>query len=518
MAEDPRPHLSGKWLRLLIGAAALAVIAVVAYIGSVLLFDPGMSNVSLFGLNFGGGPDGGVEAVPTEPVAAPTPQVVATFTPAPQYTPTDSPTPMPTDTPTPAYPEAVVSTETLNLRTGPGTVYGTVGQVLAGQRFRITGRNGVGDWLQICCPAGANRESWISADFAQSNLPISSLPVVQAPPTPTPTATIDAPDLDEVDLSLPAPGGFDTPRGTNPLTGQPLEAARWGLRPVIVCINNDIAARPQFGISQADVMYEFLMEGFSLTRFSAVYYGADSEEIGPVRSARLINYYLGALYDAGVFCSGASDGVRYQLKNNNPLFPYLDLDLDDPESIRYARSVGNDYRTRLRTSSEMLRRWLAEWAVERAPSLQGFTFGGPAAGGASANSIQIPYPSVTASQVAYRYDASSGRYLRSLGGAAHRDSNNSQQIAVENVIIQYIPHNPVNIIEDAYGNLSLLVEPFGTGRAIVFRDGLAYEGIWRNDRGGELPRFVAANGVEIPLKAGRSWISIVPLTYEIAYQ
>ena len=163
------------------------------------------------------------------------------------------------------------------------------------------------------------------------------------------------PEIDEVNLTLPAPGGFASPSSTNPLTGQPLAPSRLGLRPVVVCINNDIAARPQFGISQADVMYEFLMEGFSLTRFSGVFYGADSEEIGPVRSARLINYYMGALFDAGVYCSGASDGVRYQLKNNNSLFPYLDLDLDDPESTRYARSVGNDYRTRLRTSSEMLR-------------------------------------------------------------------------------------------------------------------------------------------------------------------
>ncbi|MCZ0938357.1 MAG: DUF3048 C-terminal domain-containing protein, partial [Caldilineaceae bacterium] len=190
----------------------------------------------------------------------------------------------------------------------------------------------------------------------------------------------------------------------------------------------------------------------------------------------------------------------------------------DPESTRYARSVGNDYRTRLRTSSEMLRLWLADWAVERAPSIQGFTFGGPAPGGATANSIRIPYPSVTASQVAYRYDTGSGRYLRSLGGIAHRDSNSGQQIAVENVIVQYMPHGPVNIVEDAYGNLSLLINPFGAGRAIIFRDGLAYEGTWRNDRSGELPRFFAADGFEIPLKAGKSWISIVPLSYEIAYE
>ena len=120
MAQDPRPPLSGNWLRLAVAAAALIIIAVVAYIGSMLLFGQTLSIASLLGRDSGGGPTGGVEAVSTEPVAAQTHQVVATFTPPPQYTPTPAPSPNPTDTPTPAYPEALVLTETLNLRAGPG--------------------------------------------------------------------------------------------------------------------------------------------------------------------------------------------------------------------------------------------------------------------------------------------------------------------------------------------------------------------------------------------------------------
>ena len=232
-------------------------------------------------------------------------------------------------------------------------------------------------------------------------------------------------------------------------------------------------------------MYEFLMEGFSLTRFSAVFYGSESAEIGPVRSARLINYFLGALYDAAVFCSGASDDIRYLLRDRNQLFPYFDNDLDDPESTRYSRSEGNDYRTRLRTSSAMTRQWLTDQFAEAAPSIQGFTFGGPADGGTPANLIQIPYPSVTASQVFYRYDAGSGRYLRLMGALPHQDGNNGQQVGVENVIIQFIEHEPVRIQEDVYGSLSLYIRPFGTGRAIIFRDGLAFEGslAQRQERG-----------------------------------
>ena len=511
MAGDPRPHPPRRLQRLLIAAVAFTVIAVVAYAGGVLLF----SDLPLSWMNSEDGPDDDIEADSTEPAISETSAVVNATAMEVQHTSTHTPSPLPTDTPTPMQPEAVVSVDALNLRVGPGTNYDIIDQVLIEQRFRITGRNEAGDWLRICCPAGENTESWINAAFVQSNLPIEDLPVIQAPLTPT----IPAPDLTPTAPNSPEPGGLALPSAMNPLTGQPLAAGRYTQRPLVVCVNNDIIARPQFGLSHADVMYEYLMEGFSLTRFSAVFYSTDSEQIGPVRSARLINYYMGALYDAGLFCSGASDSIRTTLKSNNALFPYLDVDLDDPDNNRYSFSIGNDYRTRLHTSSALLRRWLAEWNVERVPLLQGFTFGWPAEGGAPASSIQIPYPSVTARQGAYRYDEGSGRYWRFLGGAAHLDANNGQQIAVENVIVQYISHNPVNIVEDSFGNLSLHIELFGTGRALVFRDGLAFEGSWRSsNNGGELPRFFSADVTEIPLKAGRSWISIVPLTYEIAYQ
>ena len=173
---------------------------------------------------------------------------------------------------------------------------------------------------------------------------------------------------------LPGPGNFGSSGGVNPLTGLPLPADRIGNRPVIVCINNDYAARPQFGTSQADVVYEYVMEGYGITRFSALFYGTPSGQIGPVRSARLINYYMGALYDAGLACSGASDQVRYLLKHQAP-FPYMDIDLDDPSNSRYSVSIGSDYRTRLRTSADKLSRWLAEWGVDQPASIRGFTFG-----------------------------------------------------------------------------------------------------------------------------------------------
>lgn len=459
-----------------------------------------------------------------------TPQIVGslnTETPAPTPTSTPTPTPPPTATetatptitPTPSV-RTVVNTPLLNVRTGPDTAYAILTEAVLGEAFTVIGRNEDGTWLRICC-VQSTQESWVATEFMALDAPVDTLPILETP-VPPPTPVPEPAESRSVSPSspivgLPNSGGFGAPGATNPLTGQPLSAPRQGQRPVVVCVNNDIAARPQLGFSRADIVYEYLMEGFGITRFSAIFYGQDSDAIGPVRSARLVNLYLGALYDAGLACSGASDQVRFALKNDAP-FPYLDIDLDDPSNNRYTASVGSDYRTRLRTSTAGLRKWLADWGVEKAPSLRGFTFGSVPAGGAPATSVNIPYPTFTGSQVSYRYDATTGRYLRFLGGEPHLDGNTNQQLALDNVVIQVVPHEVTDIIEDSLGSRSIRLNLFGSGNAIVIRNGLAFEGTWRSDSRGDLPRFFDLNGNEIPLQAGKTWISIVPETYVVPYQ
>jgi hypothetical protein len=417
---------------------------------------------------------------------------------------------------------------TVNVRGGPGTDYAIVGKLGPGAQFDIVGRTNSGDWLRICCPAGEEVESWVSAEFiaprAAGSPPLSALPLAAIPPTPAAPVAVDgsggsggqsAAALAAAPADgLPGPGNFSPPGGVNPLTGLPGGS---GGRPIIVCINNDYAARPQMGIGQADVVYEYLMEGYGITRFSAIFAGGSGGQVGPVRSARLINYYLGALYDAGLVCSGASDPVRYLLKHQAP-FPYMDIDLDDASNINYSVSIGSDYRTRLRTSLDQLRRWLADWGVEKPASIRGFSFGSAPGGGVPAAAVSIPYPSGTGSQAAYTYDGGSGRYLRSMGGGAHVDGVTGARVAVENVIVQFVPHEATNIVEDSLGSTSIRLNLFGSGPAIVFRDGQAFVGTWRSESRGDTPRFYDSQGAEIPLKPGKSWISVVPSSYTISYQ
>src|SRR2546421_7072897 len=78
--------------------------------------------------------------------------------------------------------------------------------------------------------------------------------------------------------------------------------------PVIIQIENSVDARPQAGLQQADVVYEYISEG-SIPRLSAVYWHPLPHLVGPVRSCRLITIRLELMYKGMIYCSGANDYV-----------------------------------------------------------------------------------------------------------------------------------------------------------------------------------------------------------------
>ncbi len=104
---------------------------------------------------------------PAKPTLTPTPAPL-TATPtleAPTAAP-EPPTPEATLTPTPASASFTVTGATLNVRSGPGTNYGTIGQARQGQTFPITGRNAAGNWWQFDYNG---RAGWVFGELVRVN-------------------------------------------------------------------------------------------------------------------------------------------------------------------------------------------------------------------------------------------------------------------------------------------------------------------------------------------------------------
>lgn len=79
--------------------------------------------------------------------------------------PPDLPTPPPPDQPSSDY---VITTEPVNVRTGPGNQFPSLGKVPAGTVFQVLGSaNG---WLNVSLPGSPNNQGWISGSYAMPYL------------------------------------------------------------------------------------------------------------------------------------------------------------------------------------------------------------------------------------------------------------------------------------------------------------------------------------------------------------
>lgn len=331
-------------------------------------------------------------------------------------------------------------------------------------------------------------------------IPPTSTPLPTPKPKPTATAT-PVP-------ATPTPGVLRA-KNENPLTGLVVDPITFTRQPMHVRVGNDVAARPQIALSQADVVYEELVEWY-VTRFTAVFYGNAPEMVAPIRSARLINTQLTQQYDAALVNSGASDPVRWQLSQ----LPIINLDEYFVSQPYFYRENETAWQRRLAVNLQQAYQYLADEDLMHPVKLRGFYFADeflPAA--ETANTIFVDYPA-QANKVRWQYSAESGAYERFNDGELQIDGATGAPLTAQNVIIYFAEHFETDIVEDSTGATSVGITLNGEGKAWVFRDGKYVRGRWRTD-GTQTPEFITADGALIPLKRGQTWIEVVPTEYEI---
>lgn len=322
--------------------------------------------------------------------------------------------------------------------------------------------------------------------------------------TATPTATQLPPTPTESPTATP-----DVVVSVSPLTGLSVDDTSLLQRRVLAArIGNDPSIRPQEGLRQAEIVFEELMDGWTLTRFTALYLSNGVERLRPLRSARLVNLAIASQYDAALVHTGASDRIRWLISQAS----FVDLDqYFHPEP--YSVLPGHDWRGRMYSSTERIRAYLRKKGWERGDPIEGYRFDPTPPKGAPATSIHIPYPELCT--VEWGYAPETGQYLRSVQGEAHLDGLTGEQIAAANVIVFYAEHKKTDIVEDSLGNTAIDIVIAGSGRAQVCRDGKVIEGRWVQSAPDKLIQYYDGSSRQIPLKPGTTWIQLVPLDYAV---
>jgi len=307
-------------------------------------------------------------------------------------------------------------------------------------------------------------------------------------------------------------------------------------RPLFVMIENSPDARPQSGLSKADVVFEAVAEG-GVTRFGAVYYCAAQKKdviVAPVRSARtyFVDYASGFYrpmyaHVGGANLPGPTDALGqigdygWELQNDITAFSE-----GYPTFVRNkSRIKGKQLATEhtMETSTELLwdvaekrdwtninpiteENWLEEyqgWAFEEEPADTG-------------EISQVSYEFWSGYDqyaVDWEYDSQKDAFLRSQGGEEHIDLNTGERIAAANVVVlQTTEKGPINELKHMiYGTT-------GTGDAYIFKHGDVIEANWsKASRISEL-EFTDGRGQPVELARGLTWISVVNLSTEPDYE
>ncbi len=335
-------------------------------------------------------------------------------------------------------------------------------------------------------------------------------------------------------------------KATTPVSEKPLTCPLCGLpvaglpnvdrRPLAVKIENDVSARPQSGLDKACIVYEEVVEG-GITRFMAVFLCRDAPVIGPVRSARPVDIELAFPYNP-LFChcgggapilamvqaSGLADldelhwaGAYWRARDRrpphnlytstdrlyaagNPAFPFKGKVaqpfsyLDDKQQADMEQARAEEMKRAASAQSDPSKPYRPSMTVVR--------------------NVYIPYGG--GCSVRYSYDTGSGRFMRFVADAPHTDMQTGQQLAVDNVVVQYCPELPSGVV-DVNGAVSPELGVVGSGRAQVFVRGRLIDANWTKGSRGEHTRYTDNSGRTIKFKPGTTWIELVPVSKQATF-
>jgi hypothetical protein len=298
----------------------------------------------------------------------------------------------------------------------------------------------------------------------------------------------------------------------NPLTGELVaDPALLQRRPIAVKLANAPPAytRPQSGLNDSDWVFEHTTEG-QVTRFTVILYGKTPPKVGPIRSARLIDVELPAMYDAALAFSGASIGVNQRLNRSD--FSARIIRSADQGYYRTGENI--PYEHTLYGKPDGFWERLDEMGQNVPPTFNTtLAFSSlPPEGGSPASRVIVDYDWTL---LDWRYDPEIGRYRRWADAEIHSDGNTGEQATAANVIVISPAHvEDANICEEIRDgvcrHLSMEIQIWGAGGATVFRDGQRYAVTWQRANRNDLLTFIDNEGNPFPLQIGNTWVQVVP--------
>lgn len=371
--------------------------------------------------------------------------------------------------------------------------------------------------LAACSPAPAPTPAlmvtWTPAPAVPTQ-PLPLTPTFTPAPTTAPSATAA--------LSSPSQGYGPTnfPAGIDPLTGLAVPPRNLERRPLIIKVENlPRNHRPQFGLSRADIVYEYYTEE-GTTRFAAIFYGQDAKKVAPIRSARWFDLRLVPMYGANFTFGGAYDQLLAKLFSS-PFSSRLVLESTAP-CPALCRYDPNGSNLLVANTAEINALQQEKGADNARQPLDGMLFQAEApAGGSPAAQVFTRFSGAIYNR--WDYDPATGRYLRFSDEqddtnqkhevyAQLTDRLDGSPVAADTLVVALAPYFQVDP-DISTEVLDIRLE--GSGQAYAFRDGQAYPVQWRKTAANAPLTLVMEDGTPFPFKPGQTWFEVMGFSSKV---
>lgn len=347
-------------------------------------------------------------------------------------------------------------------------------------------------------------------DDAQEQPVISNVDDVQEAEDPV----ADEPIADEVKEDLPPEEGMVRSKLTNEWITQEQADAR----PLAIMMPTDKAAQPQFGIGEADILYECMEEGNISRQMAVIDNWQTLEKIGNVRSCRDYYLYMACEWDPILVHFGGVYYMRDRIKAGdiqNISGTYSDgtKETSAPGNGAFFRSKDKASPHNAYVSAESLLKAMdsLDYPINHRSEYyqpDHFKFasdtntlsGSADAVNASVVDLSDCYP---ISKSYLEYNSEDGLYYKSLHGEAQIDAATGKQLTFANILIQ-------TTYWEKRDEKYLAFQMHDTTRTGYFvTQGKAIPVRWEKTSDYGATRFYDMSGNEIQLNTGKTYIAVV---------
>lgn len=299
-----------------------------------------------------------------------------------------------------------------------------------------------------------------------------------------------------------------------PLTGfafeEGSEQSKTFSLPAVSCkIDNVYAARPQFNLNKADLVFVQMVEG-GVTRLVGVWQSQPVDAVGPVRSVRPMDADTVAPL-GGIFCFSGGQLPFVQAVEKTGVYMASETTEQDSDKGSFSRSSAKPAPHNVIVDMALLQ----SQHLDKAAPKQVFEFvsfnaetesyeQASTATGQPTIHVTIKYPGAAS----FWEQDGNGYWVREQDGSKHIDAATDEQLRAKNVIVLKVKID-TSFRDRRYGYIprTVLID---SGIAWVFADGKRVKGSWTKDTQDGPIRLVDQAGNPIKLAPGNSWVELMP--------